>query len=110
MQLHVHAPAKLAGIPPQVLQNLPHLLLATMFAIAAGVQLVPQDLTHCSLAHFTGLNFVEPGTQGQHALVPVEMTILTAPPATKLQTSVCPIAPITVRGVATIEPKITGGA
>ncbi len=103
--IHVHGFLHPAGVNPQSLQNCLHLI----FAITPGGQFVPQDNLQRCFAHFLALYFTAPRIHGQQALVPDEMIIVTEPPPVKLQTLVAPIAPITVRGVATIEPSMTGG-
>jgi hypothetical protein len=104
--VQVHGFLQPAGVKPQVLQNFLHFILAK----TPGGQFTPHESWHCFLPHFFTLYFVEPGTHGQQALVPDEITMVTVPPPVSLQTLVAPIAPITVRGVAVIEPRITGGA
>ena len=103
-------------VKPQLLQK----SLQRTVANTPGAQLVPQESSQRALLHrFTLSNPVAPGTHGQHAFVPEEIVMVTVPPAHKLQSCVEPTGsvggthgpiPITVRGVATIEPRMTGGA
>lgn len=104
--LHLQAFLQPTGVMPQFLQKSLHLSVAIM----PGGQLVPQDLRHCDSLHFTGSYLVAPGIHGQQALVPDDMVMVTVVPFVIVQVLASPIAPITVRGVAIIEPRITGGA
>jgi len=103
--LQVQSVLQPATVNPQFLQN----CLQLTFASAPGAQFTPHENKHFNLLHLLTLYFVAPGTQGQQALVPDETVMSTDPPAVRGQVLVAPTAPITVRGVATNEPRITGG-